>query len=144
MNWGWSLVLVMLGFIGFMAYFFIRAMGQEDELVVKNYYQEEYEISNRKEKLANAEALGESVKLDWSSEENKLEIGLPSIPDSASLLLFRPSKAALDKSLDLEFANGATIDLDLSNEVEGFWKVSLLWHKNDSSFQKESSIYIGK
>lgn len=109
LNWGQSIVVAFILFIGFIMYFVITMMTDQkydNDLVVESYYEKDLTLQNDIDQKKNALALEERVTIDKS--EQGLMVTFPDNFDykkiSGELFMYRP----IDKEQDF------TIDLDLS------------------------------
>ena len=143
LNWGTSIVLVLVGFISFISYFFIRGMYiPQDELVNEEYYEEGLRHDEKQVWRKNAKAL--SADLTFSKSANgDIEIVLP--PElkleklKVEILFLRPNNMRLD--IEVTENQDGRIDPILADKfVGGNYRVSTKIITNGTIYFWESNF----
>ena len=144
-NWGTSIVIAFVLFIGFILFFVIKSHQKQNkhDLVSDEYYKEELKYQDEIDKLQNAKNLSEEVSI--SKTNNGLEIDFPyqfNNDNIAGLIsLTRPSNALLDFQEQIVLNNQKVI-ISKEKLVEGNWSIRIEFTSEETAYLiKESIIY---
>jgi len=129
LNWGTSIVLVLVGFIAFILYFFIRGMYiPQDELVKEEYYEEGLKHDEKQVWRKNALALsadlkveileGGNVSISWPEELHGYKI-------SGNIEFLRPNNANWDVDATLENEETLGISFDSDKFIHGNYRLKV-------------------
>ncbi|MFO7703446.1 FixH family protein [Psychroflexus maritimus] len=144
-NWGTSIVIAMLCFIGFIMFFVVQMLSSKNDqdLVVESYYHKELQVQDEIDKVNNLKGLNSTFEIEKTSEG--IIINFPSEFSAkqltGKLTLYRPSDKKLDFTLPIQLkeskqlipqsllANGRwNIELDFEVEnVPYAYKKELIW-----------------
>lgn len=144
-NWGTSIVIAMLCFIGFIMFFVVQMLSSKNDqdLVVESYYHKELQVQDEIDKVNNLKGLNSTFEIEKTSEG--IIITFPSEFSAkqltGKLTLYRPSDKKLDFTLPIQLkeskqlipqsllANGRwNIELDFEVEnVPYAYKKELIW-----------------
>lgn len=140
MNWGKSIVLAFVLFIGFIMYFVIKIStdkGKNHQLVTEKYYNKELTYQDRIKASENAKILGVDIKIKKVKEG--LQVILPNQlvleKASANLLFYRPSNELLDFEISIPTIKDSLI-ISKEKLLQGRWNVSV-----DVKSGKKSYLY---
>ncbi|MGG6231568.1 FixH family protein [Tenacibaculum sp. SDUM215027] len=143
LNWGTSIVIAIISFMGFIMYFVITmstGKNYNHDLVTEKYYQQELEFQNKINATKNAKALKDNIKIEKVTEGIKVHFPMNFNPKDikGKVFLYRPS----DKQLDFEIPISISKTYLLVPEnrlLGGRWNITVSWsYKNkDYLFQKE-------
>ncbi|REH44986.1 FixH protein [Tenacibaculum gallaicum] len=143
LNWGTSIVIAIISFMGFIMYFVITmstGKNYNHDLVTEKYYQQELEFQNKINATKNAKALKDNIKTEKVTEGIKVLFPMNFNPKDikGKVFLYRPS----DKQLDFEIPISISKTYLLVPEnrlLGGRWNITVSWsYKNkDYLFQKE-------
>lgn len=145
LNWGKSLVLAMILFIGFIMYMVVTMLsdkGYDHEMVVKEYYKKELTLNEKIESQKN----GETVRgfISWKANPNGVLISLSEeLADLkiAEFAAYRASDISKDFSITLNFnSNGEA--LVKKEMISGLWEFSLSFSKDDKTYLLTEKINI--
>lgn len=145
LNWGKSLVLAMILFIGFIMYMVVTMLsdkGYDHEMVVEEYYKKELTLNEKIESQKN----GESVRdfISWKTNPNGILISLSEeLADlkTAEFAAYRASDISKDFSITLNFnSNGEA--LVKKEMISGLWEFSLSFSKDDKTYLLTEKINI--
>ncbi|MFD0931361.1 FixH family protein [Psychroflexus salinarum] len=139
LNWGTSIVIAFVLFIGFIMFMVVQMLSNKEleyDLVVESYYQKELTFQDDLDSAQNAEDLQNQVKIGLISEG--LQIIFPSDFDYSEIqgevFLYRPSDKALDFTVQLQL-EGDEYVLPRSLMEDGIWEVNLKFnHKGEDYF----------
>jgi nitrogen fixation protein FixH len=145
LNWGKSIVLAMILFIGFIMYMVVTMMsdkGYDHEMVVEEYYKKELTLNEKIESQKNGEAVKDNIQLianpkgvliSLSEELADLKI--------AEFSAYRASDMSKDFTVKLNFnADGeALVNKPL---ISGVWEFSLSFTKDGKDYLLTDQINI--
>ncbi len=146
LNWGTSIVIAFVLFIGFIMFMVVQMMSSkelEHDLVVESYYQKELTFQDDLDSAQNAADLENQVNVEVISQG--VQIIFPSDFDfsqiQGEIYLYRPSDKALDFTVQLHLENGEYV-VPRSLIKDGIWEVNLKFtHKGEEYFiQKKIRI----
>lgn len=144
-NWGTSIVIAMVCFIGFIMFFVVQMLSSKNnqDLVVESYYHKELLVQDEIDKVNNLKGLNSTFEIEKTSEG--IIITFPNEFSAkqltGKLTLYRPSDKKLDFTLPIQLkeskqlipqsllANGRwNIELDFEVEnVPYAYKKELIW-----------------
>ncbi|NOZ08652.1 MAG: hypothetical protein GXO91_07240 [FCB group bacterium] len=141
-----GLMTAIVLFVGFLLGILIFAMLQPQNLVSKNYYNEELAYQQHIDKVQRLKGLQNEPRFIYR-KNGQLSVQFPfewleqSI--SGTLVLFRPSDSRLDRTLDLNIGKDGLQLIDVIGLQPGLWKIKLDWQMDGTSYYTESSLVIG-
>lgn len=142
MNWGWGIVVVFALFICMMLYFFLRAMTVDLNMVRADYYQEETEINDSKEKRTNYNSLGKELLLSLDDNSKILTISFPTTVDTGLVWIYRPSSSRLDQKYGIPSVQDSTLNLMVRPLSSGFWRIKISWSEKGTEFFTEETLRV--
>ena len=146
LNWGTSIVIAFIAFIGFILFFVIR-MNMDDranhDLVTEDYYRAE--LAYQKEIDAENNTHAHAVDLDISKTPEGLLIAFPrdlNYRDIAGTVsLYRPSRKQLDFDVDLNLSDAHLLIPD-KRLPDGRWDIKVAWtYDNETYLYKKKLTY---
>ena len=142
LNWGTSLVLALIGFIGFIMFFVVQMLSSEhsQDLVKEAYYHDELMFQQEIDKHNNTNLL--ESKFELIPSEKGLVVHFPNELEEdkikGTIKLYRPSNKALDTSFEIDLNHLQQL---ISNEylLKGRWNVLIDFEylAEDYSYKKE-------
>lgn len=142
MNWGWGVILIFAAFITMMAYFFLRAMTVDLNMVREDYYKEEADINRTSQLNSNYESLGKKVRLEFNNESSILRLEFPNKLESGSVWIYRPSSSKLDQRYALPVDQDSVISIKTQALLPGFWRVKLEWVSKGIGYSAEEALQV--
>ncbi len=144
MSWGIKITTLYIGFVVLIVTMVVMTMRQKVDLVSKDYYAQELKFQDKIDKSNRANALIEP--LNWMVSTGKIEINFPqefkNQKINATINLFRPSDASLDKKIEVSsLLNGKQI-ISTSTLKAGVYKIQIEWNAGDKTFYNEGVIKI--
>jgi hypothetical protein len=136
MNWGRSIILVLIIFIGFITILAVKMMYSKDDAFDKDYYEkglafdQEYDL---KQNVINDDATP-SITLNDST----LLLVFKSL-DHGSIKFKRPSDKTKDILLNI---NAAKVIIPRTKLEKGEWHLVINWSTNSKKYLFEKSMYI--
>ena len=143
-NWGTGIVLAFIGFMAFIMYFVIKANTDkkyDHDLVIEDYYNQELEFQNEKDKQNNAKTLTEN--LSWKKTDEGLIIVFPDNLQINSItgkvFLYRPSDKQLDFEMPISLSDHNLLIPD-KRLLDGRWNIKVDWQYNGKSYMYKKEI----
>lgn len=146
LNWGTSIVIAIVSFIGFILFFVVR-MSTDDsanhDLVTKDYYKAE--LSYQDEIDAETNAKRDAVQLVVEKNANGLLLKFPEKVAvekvQGKVFLYRPSNKHLDFDFPISLSNSHLLIPD-KRLVDGRWNITVSWeYQKETYLHKESITY---
>ena len=142
-HWGHGIILTLIFFAGFMAYFYIHMTHEIVDLVGKTYYQEGQNFQEKINERNGALKLGsEKPVYEFSEDFQAIRISYPSITQKISLIFYRPSDSKLDQQINLSKLSSNFQIVKTSFLSKGPWKLSIHWVQNNQKYQEEHRIDV--
>lgn len=145
-NWGTGIAIGIVCFMTFILQYVIRVQVDsryDNQLVTEDYYQKETEINVNRMKQENAMELGESLKIETTSEGVVLYF-----PESfnqseiqGTISLYRPSDQDLDHVLPLKLSSNYLL-IPKSDLVDGRWDITLDFEYEGKAYQKQQTLML--
>ncbi len=138
LNWGTSIVLVLVGFIGFIMFFFVSSFFiPQDELVDENYYEEGLMHDKKNVWKQNAQALSADLKVEIL-EDGNVSISWPDELHgqkiSGNIEFLRPNNANWDVNAKLENEEMLGITFDSDKFVHGNYRLKVEISAGDKTY----------
>ena len=146
LNWGTSILLVIIGFMSFILFFVITMSTDKKyghDLVVDDYYKKELSFQKEVNEEARAKTIAEQIT--FLKTDSVLEIRFPAhlhLNNTKGMVyLYRPSNKKLDFEKPLRFINNA-VKIPNKLLIPGRWDITLSWSDKDLDYLiKKSIIY---
>ena len=144
LNWGHSIVIAIICFMGFILFFVIKVQSDskyDNDLVVEEYYKVDALFSDEMTKMQNVENLTQKPQI--TTTDKNVEIHFPEATDivSAKAAFYRPS----NKKLDFEKAfvpDQKLMQIPKASLAGGVWEVTLTWQQDGKMFKLTKAIYL--
>src|SRR4051812_34279951 len=108
MSWGYKIMILTLGFVGFISFMVYSAMQQDFDLVAEDYYNKEIQFQNQIDKQTNEIGLKDSLICMVLADDVIIKF-----PDEhlgkkikGEIQFFRPSDASKDVKSVISSENG--------------------------------------
>ncbi|MDX2190907.1 MAG: FixH family protein [Bacteroidota bacterium] len=142
LNWGYSIMLVIIVFMGFITYMVVQMFSTKVDLVREDYYETGIQYENRISKLKSGKKFVDSLLINFDSKTKFLQITVPVQiinPDSSNVYFYWAANKKEDfrKSIAQQFSG-----IDFSNKPIGNWKIVYESTKNNVSYIIEKEIII--
>lgn len=141
-NWGHGIIVTFVLFGAFMAYFYVNMSKESVELVGKNYYADGQEFQQKINERVQTNALAEKAKIEFASDYKQAKVQFPTGVTTGKLVFYRPSNAALDRTIEIATDTTNTVFLTTEFLIKGPWNVSLKWEKEGKTYLEEQRIRI--
>jgi hypothetical protein len=129
--WPLGIITSFAVFICGAAIFITWAVGQNMDLVRKDYYEQEILFQRRINEQQRTGHLRTEISVLYDPGTQKLRIRLH---------VYRPSDASLDSDRPLTLTSAGTQEIDAAGWRPGLWKVQISWTVNGQDFYHEESI----
>lgn len=140
--WPYGIILAFVLFISGTIGLIVMASTQHEDLVSKNYYEQELRYQSRLDSLERAASSGASLVYD--AVERRIVVALPVSPShtstSGTVQLYRPSEAGLDREITLQPGGDGRQSIDVRALQSGLWKVRVCWSADGLDYQLEGSL----
>ncbi len=144
-NWGTGVALLYAAFASATLAFVVFAIANPAALVTGEYYLEAMRHDRRIEAVANARAVGVSVALTREGGRRvavlQLAPGSP-VTGTGTVTWYRPSNAALDRSVPLAFDGAGVQRIDITGLANGLWRMKVEWQVAGRPFYFEEAIMV--
>jgi hypothetical protein len=141
-NWGHGIIVTFVLFGTFMAYFYIHMSKESIELVGKNYYADGQAFQQKIKEREQTSALAVKAKWEYSADFRQAKIQFPAGVSKGNLVFYRPSNAALDKTLEISADTSGLAFINTDFLIKGPWNVSLQWERDGKSYVNEQRILV--
>jgi nitrogen fixation protein FixH len=141
-NWGHGIIVTFVLFGAFMAYFYIHMSKESIELVGKNYYADGQAFQQKIKEREQTAALVSKATWEYSADFRQAKIQFPAEVKRGTLVFYRPSNAALDRTIEISADTTGQAFINTDFLIKGPWNVSLKWEKNGKNYVEEQRIII--
>lgn len=144
-GWGTGIAMVYTTFALFIVFMAFQSSKLNIDLVTENYYKKELNYQQRIDAIKNTRKLEEPVELHYNADSREIQIDFPGSVGAAvvgKLLLYRPSDAKLDKSLDVALNGAGRWSYDAGELASGLWRMELDWSANSTDYYNEKTVVI--
>jgi hypothetical protein len=137
--WPYAIVAYFVIFITAMTIWIVFAVRNDQQLVRKDYY--EQELKFQKDIDGQNRAANVNVFVNYDAAKQTVTVTLPGAAATGSIYFYRPSNAKLDCEFTLALKNGAQ-PIDVANFQSGLWKIRLHWTANSAEFRYDKSLVL--
>jgi len=143
--WPIAIIAFFIVFATFLATFVVWALGQKQDLVAENYYENEVRYQEQLDRLNRTQAQAGLNLVTFDATRNCIVITLPGAQTpgtSGRIQLYRPSNARLDHEVPLAINAGGIQILDAKAMAAGLWKVRIQWSVNGQEFYFDQAVVV--
>lgn len=133
--WPYAIAAYFVLFIAAMTSWIVFALRNDQELVRKDYYEQEIKYQGELESLNRASEA--SVQISHDAARKSLTVTLPS-DATGTILFYRPSDSKLDHKIILSSQNS----IDLRELAGGLWKVRLSWTAGGAEYRRDQTLVL--
>lgn len=127
--------------------FVIFCQRNREELVARDYYEQELRYQDRMDRTQRAASLPAPAKVGYDEIDRRITVSLPSEHLGSSLSgwieLYRPSSAGLDQKLPLRMDATGAQAIDASKLANGLWRIRILWNANGAEYYHDQKLVVG-
>ena len=144
LGWGHGIFATLTAFVLLMAWFMVRAINNQEELVAENYYEQEIGYQAQIDKQRNLTDLGQDLGVSLVAHD--LLIQLPTAhagkPVQGKAVLFRPSDSRADDTFVLVPDSSGRCAHDVSGALPGGYNLTVDWTVDGVDYQHTQPIHI--
>jgi nitrogen fixation protein FixH len=137
--WPYAIALYFVVFITAMTTWIVFAVRNDQQLVRKDYYEQELKFQTDIDGQTRAAAV--KVSVNYDSIKQTVTVGLPSKIASGSIYFYRPSDSRLDREIKLALKEGSQ-SIDVRNFETGLWKVRLTWFTDGAEYRYNEMLVL--
>ncbi len=143
-NWGTGIFLFYGLFAMSLFYQVYRSTQYDNSLVVDNYYEEDIKYQQQYERLANAQTLGEPVRIAYTNADRQVVITFPreAGEPSGRVTFYRPSDKRFDFAKDIAIDENGQMIVPAQSLLGGRWKVKVLWSAAGKDYFAEEELML--
>jgi nitrogen fixation protein FixH len=149
MHWGAAIAAVYITFAGATVSFVVFAVGRPVELVSADYYEQSLKHDTHMQALANADALGNAVRVAVAEDARAIDVNVnadvtpaPARDISGTITLYRPSDRTADRVMPLSLDADGHQRVVVSGAARGRWVVKLTWRQAGQDFYREQAVLL--
>lgn len=143
--WPVAIVAFFAVFATFLAVFVVWAVGQKQELVAENYYEQEVRYQQRLDKVNRTQVIAGQAAVTFDAARNCIVVALPPAQAqgaSGRIHFYRPSDARLDREVSLALNPTGVQTLDAKSLTSGLWKVRVEWTAQGQDYFLDQALVI--
>lgn len=143
-HWGIGIAIVYGVFMLLMVGFVICSRNVDHSLVMDNYYEEDLTYQAHMDKVANAGALTQDLKILEDDGSGKVTFEFPQdLADiGGEIWFYRPSDTSKDLKVEIVADRLNMMTVPTQDLLDGRWRVKVEWHGSGKAFYKEQELYI--
>lgn len=144
LNWGHGVFITLSLFVAMMAWFMVRAIGDPEELVAEDYYQQELRYQERIDQMGHARDAGEAVRMEVTP--GLLTLRFPAsvhgktITGSAHFM--KPNDVRADRTEPLVVDADGLATLDTRDWMKGVYQLDVTWTVNGVVHLSEERVDV--
>ncbi|MFN6946026.1 MAG: FixH family protein [Cytophagaceae bacterium] len=142
MNWGWSIVLAIVLFMGFITYLVVGTFQQNVDLVYDDYYAREVKFQEQIEKTVNAN----EKPITWYFRNDSLIVVFPEVEDYLSfngeLVFYRPSDSGKDMKVAVSPNQKGEQKFSRKIFQDGKYRLKVDWEAGGRKYYSEQIIIL--
>jgi hypothetical protein len=147
MHWGAAIAAVYITFAGATVSFVVFAVGRPVDLVSADYYEQSLKHDTHMQALANADALGNAVRVVVAEDAPAIDVNVDVTPAQArgvsgTITLYRPSDRTADRVMPLSLDAEGHQRVVLDGAARGRWVVKLAWREAGQDFYREQAVLL--
>lgn len=142
MSWSKWIIVAFILFAGFIGTLVAVCMRAEVSLVSKDYYKEELEFQQQIVRIENTSALKNKPVIKLNNGVIQIAFDHFEKLEKGSLVLFRPSDAALDKTFALTPSAGSIREFSTESLDHGMYRARMQWTMEGKEFFHEEVIFL--
>jgi hypothetical protein len=140
MSWGKAIILVFVGFAGFIGTMVAQMSRQKIDLVRDDYYQDEIAYQQHIEQMTNARPFERSELIRYDSVGQRLRVTFPDGFMSGRLLLYCPADRRQDVRWVLTKRTEQVSSVPMRGRPSGLWRVQLNWSDGQREYYTEREL----
>ena len=143
MNWGYKILSVYIVFIAGILYMVFKSSGENQDLVTKDYYEQELKYQQVIDDAARAGTLSSEVKYELKGEQ--MMITLPKEMEGKNSTVHILLYCTADKRKDItseQVTETAVLNLPITKNNKGLHELKVSWITEGKSYYSEQKLII--
>lgn len=143
--WPFAIIAYLAVFATFLVIYVIWALGQKQDLVAENYYEQEIRYQEQLDRLQRTQAQIARTTIIFVAAQNCIVVTLPAEQAQAAkgrIQLYRPANARLDREIPLAVNARGIQTLDASALAAGLWKVRVEWSVGGEEYFFDQTVIV--
>ncbi len=137
--WPYAIVAYFIVFIAGIVVWVSFALRNDQQLVRKDYYEQELKFQTDID--GQSRAANVTVSVNYDSIKQTVTVALPAPAATGSIYFYRPSNAKLDREITLALNNGSQL-IDVGAFESGLWKIRVTWTAEGAEFRHNTTIVL--
>lgn len=129
--WPVGIFIVYIAFVGMFVAVYVIGSSQNNDLVAKNYYEQELKYQQRIDEMENVKKSGALPVVEYNKDRHTVRVKIPGIfltSDLRGKIAFsRADDAALDFNAPLKMNPDTVQIIPVKNRKKGRWVCALSW-----------------
>lgn len=143
--WPIAIITFFIVFAGFIATFIVWALGQSQDLVSENYYENEVRYQQQIDRMNRTQASDTQATVTFDPAQKNIRVALPPAHAqtvSGQIHFYRPANARLDHAVSLAVNATGVQTVDAATMTTGLWKVRVAWSANGQDYFFVQSVIV--
>lgn len=143
--WPIAIIAFFIVFATFLATFVVWALGQRQDLVTENYYEQEIRFQEQLDRLHRTQTQSGQTTVTFDVVKNRIVINLPPAQAAAArgtIQFYRPSNAKLDHEIPLAVNADGVQTLDAQAMAAGLWKIRIHWSVKGQEYFFDQAVVV--
>lgn len=143
MSWGKKIVFVYLLFVGGIIFLVIKSMNQRQDLVTKDYYEQELVYQDRLDEIKRTDSISHAVKIEYAGQAIRMQFAdtFRVLNLSGNVWVYCPDDATKDLKKKFDLSTGELL-LSLPYSGNGLRRVKVSWEAGGKSYYREKDLFI--
>jgi len=140
LNWGNSLLLFFIFYVGILMVVLFKSFGIKQELVMDNYYEHDLQFQKRLDQISNRKTLEKDLQIYFDNDEKivKLDFGNQQNLASAEVNFYNAADKSADRKKELSLVDSEQIvDVPIPDLKPGKYDIQVTWNDDQKSYYKE-------
>ncbi len=144
MSWGYKILIVILVFIGAMAFMVSVAMRQTNDLQEEHYYDKELMHQTLIDAESRFNALGQQIIIQDSSSYILFIFpqAAVSVFQGGNIDLLRAADKTKDRKIELSLDKNGTHKMAKSSLIKGIYQLRINWKNNDQDYYHQQTYFV--
>lgn len=144
LNWGTGIAATLTFFVGMMAWFAVRAMNNQEQLLTEDYYQQELRYQGDIDKMNGT--LRDHQHVEVHAKDGVISLRFPPSADGraikGTITLMRPSDIAGDRVLNVVADSTGHALMPVAGLGKGIYRMRLDWSADGTDRLQEQRLEI--
>lgn len=143
-HWGTGIAIFYTIFAGSLIFQVIKSTQYDNSLVSDEYYKDDLAYQEHYNKLVNAKALSQDLKIHNKPQQELVELVFPAELSQiqGEIVFFCPSNSRLDFKVPIDLEKGKVQKVETNGLKKGLWRVKVDYQSSGKAYFKEEVINI--